>query len=313
MPPRLTTDEFIKRAKEINGGRFDYSKVIYTLSKNKIILVCSIHGPFKIRATSHMEGKGCFKCGVAIPRPSRRLTQKEFIDKAIKTHGNKYDYSKAEYIHAKVKVKIICPIHGEFLQSPDQHLRGHACDLCAHEITGKCRVPTTQEFIDRAIKIHGNKYDLSFVEYGKNAYQKVKILCRKHGPYKVSPHSFLSGSGCPNCKNSRGETKIREFLQSKEIKFTAQKSFKTCKHKNRLRFDFYLKDYRLLIEYDGQQHFKPYRRFGGTKALKSLKIRDEIKNQWAMKKDYNLLRIKHTSFNDLESILESVLKAIKDP
>lgn len=313
MPRRLTTEEFIKRAKDVHGDKYDYSKVIYVQTKDYVTLICKIHGDFLTRAVNHIAGNGCLKCAKLSPRPLGRLTQKEFIDKAFKLHGTKYDYSKAEYITAKIKVKIICPIHGEFLQLPSKHLRGHGCYPCAYALIGTYTALTTKEFIDKAVKIHGNQYDLSFVEYGKNTHQKVKVICRKHGPYKISPASFLKGTGCPNCRNSRGENKIREYLKHRKIRFIQQKKFKTCKNKRHLSFDFYVKDYKLLIEYDGAQHFNAYPSFGGITSFEALKIRDEIKNQWAIKKDYNLLRIKHTSFNDLDNVLESVLKAIKDP
>ena len=122
-----------------------------------------------------------------------KLTQDEFIRKANLVHGNKYDYSKVNYVGAESKVCIICPKHGEFWQTPHRHLRGDRCPMCSK----RARL-NTEEFIRRAKEIHGNKYDYSKVEYVNNN-TKVCIICPEHGEFWQTPTSHFAGNGCPSC------------------------------------------------------------------------------------------------------------------
>lgn len=124
---------------------------------------------------------------------SKKSTKEEFIEKARKIHGDKYDYSKVDYLNGKTKVIIICPEHGEFLQAPEKHLTGQGCPYCCNTLKG-----TKESFIEKARKVHGNKYDYSKVEY-KNNKEKVCIICPEHGEFWQDPHNHLKGKGCPEC------------------------------------------------------------------------------------------------------------------
>ena len=126
---------------------------------------------------------------------SKKLLKEEFIEKAKKVHGDKYDYSKVEYINARKKVCIICPEHGEFYVSPTNHCSAQNKCGCP-----KCfgKVFDIKDFINKAQKIHGDKYDYSKVEY-KNATTKVCIICPEHGEFWQTPNKHLSGRGCPTC------------------------------------------------------------------------------------------------------------------
>ena len=92
----------------------------------------------------------------------KKLTNETFIIKSKEIHGDKYDYSLVDYQHNKIKVKIICPIHGEFDQEPRHHTKGRGCTSCGRIITGTARRTTIDEFINKSNKIHKNKYDYSF-------------------------------------------------------------------------------------------------------------------------------------------------------
>lgn len=119
----------------------------------------------------------------------------EFIKKATSVHGNKYDYSLVEYKNSKTNVKIICPIHGVFEQTPDKHINAkQGCPTCAGNIK-----KTTEQFIEKAIKIHGKKkYDYSKVNY-INRNTNVIIICPEHGEFEQLPSNHLKGEGCPYC------------------------------------------------------------------------------------------------------------------
>jgi protein-arginine kinase activator protein McsA len=127
---RPNTREIIEQFKEVHSEFYDYSKVKYKKSHEKVIIICPDHGEFKITASHHKRGRGCNKCGTDSMAEKRTLDQNTFINRCIQTHGNKYDYSKTEYKKAKEKVVIICPEHGEFEQTADDHLRGKGCRFC---------------------------------------------------------------------------------------------------------------------------------------------------------------------------------------
>lgn len=122
----LTTDEFIKRAKEIHGNKYDYSLIVCETYKSKVKIICPIHGEFVCLAGAHIRGHGCRKCYFK----KKSLSKEEFIERARKVHGDKYDYSLVEYVKNRVRIKIICPIHGVFEQEPSTHMRGSGCNKC---------------------------------------------------------------------------------------------------------------------------------------------------------------------------------------
>ena len=148
-----------------------------------------------------------------------KSNKEEFIRRAKLVHGDKYDYSKVNYVNNRTKVIIICPEHGEFEQVPDSHLRGCGCPICrwkkAKESIRRAQGMTTDEFIERAKKVHGDKYDYSKVKY-ENTETKVCIICPKHGEFWQTPHHHLNGIGCPYCGAKKYDTK--EFIRrAKEI------------------------------------------------------------------------------------------------
>jgi len=141
----------------------------------------------------------------------KRLTTEQFIERSKKLHGNKYDYSLVNYKNRRSKIKIICPLHGEFEQTGDCHLSGRGCDKCGGTYT-----KTTNEFIQKAKKIHGDKYDYSLVNY-KNNSTKIKIICPLHGIFLQSPSNHTNhSSGCQKCntiqKSKNLSSSIKEFI-----------------------------------------------------------------------------------------------------
>ena len=216
MGKKLTKEEFINRAKEIHGDKYDYSKVNYVNKRTKIEIICPIHGSFFQYPEVHIRGSGCPECGKKISKEKRKLTNEEIIEQFKKVHGNKYDYSKVNYVNIDTPVEIICPIHGSFFQSPYEHKNGANCPKCS----GKEK--NTEKFIEEAKEIHGDKYDYSKVNY-INAKEPVEIICPIHGAFLQPPNRHLFGSGCPKCNSSKGEIKIRNFLIKNNIPFEEQK------------------------------------------------------------------------------------------
>lgn len=143
----------------------------------------------------------------------KKLTLQNFVNVSNVKHDNKYDYSKVELIGSKTKVTIICPIHGEFEQTPDSHLRGSGCIKCSYEQRADNSRKKLDSFVEKGKKLHGNKYDYSNVNYN-NTHTAVKINCSIHGEFEQDPSHHLRGSGCPKCGNN---VKSKDFFISKSI------------------------------------------------------------------------------------------------
>lgn len=152
---KLTTEEFIERAKKVHGNKYDYSKVEYKGNKEKVCITCPIHGEFWITPNHHLKGHGCKKCGIDERAKKRSSTTKEFIEKAKNIHGDKYDYSKVEYVNSTTKICIICPIHGEFWQLPSSHLSGIGCPNCQNS---KLENSTSKILRDKNIEFNNRCY-----------------------------------------------------------------------------------------------------------------------------------------------------------
>lgn len=128
------------------------------------------------------------------------MNTEEFIARATEKHNGKFNYSKTEYVRSHDKVTIICPTHGAFEQKAYSHLNGRGCAKCSG-----IKKHTTATFISEAIKVHGDKYDYSTVEYHGNK-RKVAITCKEHGAFYQVPNSHLTGRGCPKCAKTAYKT-----------------------------------------------------------------------------------------------------------
>ena len=172
---------------------------------------------------------------------------------------------------------------------------------------------TTDEFIEKAKKVHGDKYTYDNVDY-KGANEDVNITCPKHGDFPQPPTSHLSGHGCPTCSESRGELIVAKLLNTLEIQFDPQKKFEGCtnlkvgRYCRRLSFDFYLPELNAVIEYDGEQHFEPIKGRGGEEKFKKIQIYDEIKNKYCKDNGIKMIRIPYTiKFDDILLLLKNEL------
>ena len=307
MAKKLTTEQFIEKAKNVHGEEYDYSLVNYKNNSTKVKIICEEHGVFEQKPNCHVDGKnGCPVCRYIKSAKSNSNTKEQFIEKAIKVHKNKYDYSLVNYKNSSTKIKIICPEHGVFEQRPNDHMY-YGCNECGYKEVGENSRKTNKYFINKSREAHNNKYDYSLVNYIKNKI-KVKIICPEHGVFEQAPSDHMRGIGCPTCgRQSRGEAEIKKLLIENDIKFKPQKTFDDCIYKNKLSFDFYLIDYNILIEYDGAQHFKPIKGWGGEKSFLEIKKRDKIKNDYCFRNGKKLYRISYK-----ENIKEKINELIKE-
>ena len=225
----MDRDFFIEKATGVHGNKYDYSKVKFKTTKEPVCIICPEHGEFWQTPRSHMDGSGCPKCSYLKRTMQCTKTTEQFIKEAKETHGNKYDYSKVEYIDSKTKVCIICPEHGEFWQAPSSHLSGCGCRKCSKNAQKK----TTEQFIKEAKEIHGDKYDYSKVEYINNR-TKVCIICPKHGEFWQTPESHLSGCGCRKCYKEGCQINPNEkFINKVDEIYPNRYTFEKCNYRNK--------------------------------------------------------------------------------
>ena len=208
---KYTTEEWVRLAK-IKYPQYDYSKVDYKNKETPITIICNEkdkngnkHGEMRVYPNAFLRNGGkCIKCE---KEKNRIKKEKEYIIKANKVHGNKYDYSSVYYEGAHTKIKIKCPNHGFFEQNPTNHLNGCKCPYCANEqlkeINEEKKNIFQKIFIERSKEIHNNKYDYEKVVYRGNEI-KVTINCPIHGDFEQTPHSHLIGQGCPKCGVIKG-------------------------------------------------------------------------------------------------------------
>jgi len=198
---RFSTEEFIVKAQKVHGNVYDYSLSNYLNCKTKIKIICRKHGIFEQRPNNHLNGQGCMKCGLESMALIASKSSEKFIKDSIEVHGDLYDYSLVNYKKCYIKVKIICKEHGTFEQKPNNHLSGQGCSKCGAVNRINSTSKTTEEFIERAKKVHGDLYDYSLVDY-KNSYTKVKIICNEHGVFEQRPNGHLQGLICKPCSVS---------------------------------------------------------------------------------------------------------------
>lgn len=271
MPKKMTHDEYVEKLKNQHPNLELLSE--YKGSDGKIIVRCVKHNHTYETTPHRLNATGCQKCYDERRGDSSRKTTEQFIADAIKVHGNKYDYSKVEYKGNKIKVCIICPEHGEFWQTPNKHLLGRGCPRCADISNGLSKRLTTEQFINRSVKRHNNKYDYSKVEY-KTYDDPVCIICPEHGEFWQIPDVHIHGHGCPRCSTSHLEVSVRNLLNS-EL-YDEYYQFPELGKQN---LDIYLSEYNVAIECQGGQHVMSINHFGGDKGFKITQERDIRKNK----------------------------------
>lgn len=229
-------------------------------------------------------------------------------------HKNKYSYDKFICNGAKISSIIICPLHGYFSQCMNNHVNmGKGCPSCGNELIRNIKTKSHDAFMKNCIEKYGDIYDLSKIKYINNR-SLITPICRIHGIWKISAKQFLKGSNCPHCKMSSREKFIANILKENNISFDYQKKYPDCKNIFLLPFDFYIPHINTLIEYDGEQHFRPSWGKKGSKEVlqrfKHTKKLDNIKTKYAKKHNIKLIRIPYTlKDKEIKNIILGVFNA----
>jgi len=203
---QLRLNEFIKKATEKHGEKYDYSKVIYKNSKTPVIIICNIcNNEFEQIRNTHLIGDGgCKICVKNKFKQNRTFTNEIFINKAKEIHGDKFDYSYVNYIDSQTHVTIICfSCNNTFKTIPNNHLRGKGCKKCATKLNAEKLKKSQEQFIKECREKHKDEiglpiYDYSLVEY-KSTHKKIIIICKTHGRFEQCPSDHLSGKSCNEC------------------------------------------------------------------------------------------------------------------
>ena len=224
------TVAFIEKAMKVHGDKYSYEKTFYESSRDKVCIICPIHGEFWQSPNKHLAGRGCPECAIKKRLVSRKGNKDSFIEKANKIHNGKYCYDKVEYVNNREKVCIICPVHGEFWQSPGNHLYGYGCPECGVEkrVQSKKENKTShdrEKKIDKRIlnglepfilklqeKYGKERFDCSNIDY-KGSNIPITLTCNICGKtFEVTPKKILSGwfkCGCK--KENKSFTSEEEF------------------------------------------------------------------------------------------------------
>ena len=206
---RHTLADFVEKAREVHGDRYDYSQSHYVNKETKITVTCRRHGPFNQTPGNHLQGHGCSDCKYDTVRRALRSSLGEFVVKAKSKHGDWYDYSQAVYIDSKTPLTIICPEHGPFSQTPNSHLRPSGCPTCADIRSTTAQRHTLEDFIEKAQVAHGDRYDYSQAHY-VNTNTPLAIICPEHGVFFQRPADHIKGSGCQQCGRRTCEDRWRK-------------------------------------------------------------------------------------------------------
>ena len=368
----MTQDNFIEKCNKKHKGKYDYSLVKYEGLSKEIIVICPIHGEFVTKAINHLYKSGCRKCGLLRNNDIVDNLEK-FVIKAKSIYGDKYDYSKSVYNGTYSPMQIRCVLHDEiFTQIPKYFYKRPACPICSSENRKKY---TTSEFVEKAISIHGDKYDYSITKFNgidkpieyicpehgivnqkasthvndkngcnKCAYVKkelsqeefikiakelhydkydysstiytgynkpVTIICPKHGVFTKIANEHIRKTrglnGCQICSGSVGEKEVSKVLLKYNIANIPQYTILGYRYK----YDFYLPDLNILIEYNGLQHYTPIEYFGGMDGYIQQVARDKHKKEIAKNKNIYLITIKYDVIDIEDYLLHAISKYYK--
>ena len=261
---RHSSEQFINAARLIHSDKYDYSKVDYRNNKTKVTIICPDHGEFLQSPANHKQGNGCPSCGNRIISKKNRKDVTEWVRECDALHDSRYDYALIDYIDNRTPLRIVCPDHGEFLQTPHDHRIGSGCPKCA---VNACK--TTEAFIRDANELYDDMYDYSKVVY-TNAHDGVTIGCKIHGDFATTPNRHLRGHGCSQCNpsgKSKGETDLLDQLD--------QHGFRAIRNTRKIippmELDGYFPDQSVAVEYCGLYWHSEIRGTGKTRHLDKLR------------------------------------------
>lgn len=295
MSKTLTLEEVKERFKKYGATMIDD---VYINNSIKYTLQCE-HGHIIKSTMNDYRRYGCTECN--------KLRKKEIPYTELKNAMSEIGYELLspleDFETKKTKMKYRCSKGHINMISYEKFMSGKRCPDCANN------KQYTYDFVKTYIENEG--YKLVSEEY-KNVDGKLLIKCPKGHVFETSFYSFKNNSVRCYCeRESKGEKAIREYFINNSIEFVSQKRFEDCRNIKTLPFDFYLKQYNLCIEYDGEQHFDEKHSYS-KESFRQTQINDEIKNNYCEQKGITLVRIPYWEFKNIDNILANIIKNFND-
>lgn len=287
---KKTHNEYILEVAAINTN----IKVIgqYDGNHTPIIHKCCIDDyEWMASPANILKGQGCPRCKSLKLHSLKVKSHEQYVDEVNQIHNHNIVVI-GEYVGNRTCILHKCVIDGYvWSATPGNILKGSGCPMCASEKQKLRQMKSHDDYVAQVAVINPN---IDVIDQYIGAEIKILHKCKIDGhEWHVLPSNILSGHGCPVCNASRGEREIINYLIKHNIIYIPQYTFDKCKNKKMLPFDFYLPDYNICIEYDGEQHYRPVDYFGGECGFKQRQYNDSIKTTYCQLHGIQLLRIKY--------------------
>lgn len=307
---RMTDTEFTHRINDLVGDEYTFIEK-YTSSKTKMRVVHNTCGnQYLVTPSDFLSGRRCPKCQRIARGKHRAKTNLEFVNEVFEQVGNEYTFLE-DYARWDIKIKVRHNTCGyEYYVQPNAFTQGHRCPQCVRKRLNQNLSSNNTEFDEKLKKVFGTEY----TRIGQYVNNSTKIefkhnTCQRH--WKTRPANLLFGFGCPYCKSSKGERNIASCLKELHIKYEPQKHFPDLKAHNTLSYDYYIDSLRVLIEFQGEQHYFPVKIYGGLPSFKKQLFHDALKQEYADKNGYTLIKIPYIldTRKKVMSLLNSIFKS----
>lgn len=302
----------------MHGDEYGLESIKFKSWKDKVAPTCKEHGVFNISPIAFLYKRhGCPMCKGKHISKSKTFSKDYTLLKFNEVHGDEYDYSLVDYKGMDIDVSIICKKHGEFRQTPYNHIRRKCgCPSCKHEKLSLLYRRDAADVLKGLSVIHNGKYKYPklYYEYVNNR-SIITAVCQVHGEFKIRLLNHQRGQGCSLCNDSKLEREISSFLIDNGIEFERQKRFGWL---GRMSLDFYLPRHNVAIECQGVQHFESVDHFGGDENFRNIKGRDITKNKLCLENGVKIIYYADKKFNkeryigdiycDKDKLLEKLLE-----
>lgn len=298
MPRRKTNQEWVTEVKDIVGNEYFFLNTYINKSTKIRIRHNTCKTEYEVSPGGFLQGNRCPNC-----RTNRLKTTHEFKQKVYQLTGHEYSI-QSEYIGHHKPISIKHETCGRVYKvAPSDFLKGRRCKRCIFNDKKK----TNKAWVSQVELLTGNEYNFLDTYQGDSIKLRYKHSCG--GIHTVTPNNFINGSRCPLCQESSGESNIRLFLSRQDIIFQPQATFPGLTWEKPLKYDFYLPGHKMLIEFQGIQHYEPVDLFGGKESFKLQCLKDNVKRQYAKKAGLKLIEIsyKHNTYQKIESLLGTTI------
>lgn len=303
-----TPEQFLKEVTDLVGDEYTFQES-YVNAKTKLKVKHNKCGTnYEVTPNNFLRGQRCRNCYINNDKNRLKYTQEQFEEWLSVTFKGEY-ILVGDFKGVEVPVELIHTPCGNTVTPRPSNLKtsGKGCKHCGRKLASKNKMLTNDEFVRRVYEQVGDEY--IFNEPYKRYNAKHSLTHNECGlTYQVTPNQFLDHERrCPNCQSSKGEQKIKKYLDDRGFNYKREMTFDDLTYVNKLRFDFGVyKDGELLtlIEFDGLHHVKPVEKWGGEETLKLIQTRDALKNQYAKDNNIPLLRIPYAKRKHINAILD---------